>query len=117
MIMRKINLKDITLKGWLNLWVEFMVTVIRLVVWPLILIAKGFYWLGKTRPLLTCILCLSVCILVDIVNCVHYRLERDEARLVIDSLSKVNDKLKAADRYEIGFSDGMAARASQETKN
>lgn len=106
--------RDITFRAWLTLWRDLVLTIIRLLLWPFVLLAKGILCLAKTRPLLLCAIFALICAAINITSCIHYRLERDETSLVVDSISAVNEQLRATDRYEAGYSAGMAAQAAHE---
>lgn len=116
--MSKMKILEITFKGWLRLWRTLLETVVSIVLGLLVVVFRGFVK-GTMRcyrelvkvtaehpkgALAGFVMCL---VLVWLMSAARGGIERQEASLVVDSISHICDSLRNGDRYDAGYADGI----------
>ena len=116
--MSKMKILEITFKGWLRLWRTLLETIVSIVLGLLVVVFRGIVK-GTTRgyrelvkataehpkgALAGFAICLAI---VWLASTARGGIERQEASLVVDSISHVCDSLRNGDRYEAGYADGI----------
>lgn len=116
---------SISFKEWLQLWQTLGLTLAQLALGLVIILFRGLVkttvkawkglvkWIGAhpTGALAAFAFCIAV---VALLSSVRRGIERQDLSYELDSISHVCDSLKNGDRYEAGYSAGIAAMRNRE---
>lgn len=114
------KLLDITLKGWLDLWISLFYAAGAIVLGLVIILTRGTIkvliraWklLNKSvgaHPTGALAGFAIALVLVSLTFVVRSGIERQQTSIMMDSISHVCDSLRNGDRYEAGYSAGVKA--------
>ena len=116
---------DITWKAWLNLWKSLFYAAGAIILGLLIILTRGTIktliraWrvLNKAigvHPAGALAGFAIALVLVSLSFVVRSGIERQQTAIMVDSISHVCDSLRNGDRYEAGYSAGIAAMRNRE---
>lgn len=116
---------SISFKEWLQLWQTLALTLAQLALGLVIILFRGLVkttvhaykglikWIGAhpTGALAAFAFCI---VIVALLSSVRRGIERQDLSYELDSISHVCDSLRNGDRYEAGYSAGIAAMRNRE---
>lgn len=119
------KLLDITFKGWLDLWRSLFYAAGAIILGFIIILTRGTIkvliraWklLNKSvgaHPTGALAGFAIALVLVSLSFVVRSGIERQQTSLMMDSISHVCDSLRNGDRYDAGYSAGIAAMRNRE---
>lgn len=94
------------LQRWVHLWKELFKTLTCVIAFPFVCLWKSIPY----HPHAAVAGVAALAMALSVSQCVRHAVAREQMSYCIDSLSSVIDTLKAGDRYEEGYADGMAAQ-------
>ena len=119
------TITSISFKEWLQLWQTLGLTILKIVLGLVIILFRGLVkttvhaykglikWIGAhpTGALTAFAFCIAV---VALLSSVRSGIERQDLSYELDSISHVCDSLRNGDRYDAGYSAGIAAMRNRE---
>ena len=119
------TITSISFKEWLQLWQTLGLTLAQLALGLVIILFRGLVkttvhaykglikWIGAhpTGALAAFAFCIAV---VTLLSSVRSGIERQDLSYELDSISHVCDSLRNGDRYDAGYSAGIAAMRNRE---
>lgn len=119
------TITSISFKEWLQLWQTLGLTLAQLALGLVIILFRGLVkttvhaykglikWIGAhpTGALTAFAFCIAV---VALLSSVRRGIERQDLSYELDSISHVCDSLRNGDRYDAGYSAGIAAMRNRE---
>lgn len=116
---------DITWKGWLDLWKSLFYAAGAIILGLIIILTRGtikiliraWKMLNKSvgaHPTGALAGFAIALVLVSLTFVVRSGIERQQTSLMVDSISHVCDSLRNGDRYDAGYSAGIAAMRNRE---
>ena len=119
------TITSISFKEWLQLWQTLALTLAQLALGLVIILFRGLVkttvhaykglikWIGAhpTGALAAFAFCI---VIVALLSSVRRGIERQDLSYELDSISHVCDSLRNGDRYEAGYSAGIAAMRNRE---
>ena len=126
--MSKMKILEITFKGWLRLWRTLLETIVSIVLGLLVVVFRGLVK-GTVRGYRELVKATAEhpkgalagftmgLVLVWFMSAARGGIEKQEASLVVDSISHVCDSLRNGDRYEAGYAAGIKAMRNRKLES